>query len=422
MDLKTAVIKGLPADNGLFMPQTIPTLSKNFINSLHNKSLAEIAFEVSSAFFADDLMPKQIKAIADEAINFDTPLVPIEKDIFALELFHGPTLAFKDVGARFMSRLLSQLLEKQEQEVDILVATSGDTGSAVAQGFYGVEGIHVTILYPSGKVSRSQEQQIATLDKNITTLEVDGTFDDCQKLVKQAFLDKELNEECRLSSANSINIARFLPQSFYYFRAVGQLMHRYEKPAVFSVPSGNFGNLTAGVFAQRMGLPIAHFIAAVNANDSYPRYLKNGVFTAQASVQTISNAMDVGNPSNLGRIIDLFEGDVAQLAKVIPSYSFDDEQTRATLKAVYERSGYLLDPHGAVGFAAVEKQRALSGESHPAIVFETAHPAKFSETVNPLIAKEVAIPKRLALFMNRTKNAKRLSKNYDDFKSYLLSR
>ncbi len=421
VSLKEAVLKGLPPDNGLYMPQQIPCLSQKFFDQLGSLSLQEMALEVANAFFGDDLDPVDLRWIVEDAINFDAPLKQIHDNVFSLELFHGTTMAFKDFGARFMSRLMSKLISKQDKTVHILVATSGDTGSAVAQGFYDVEGIHVTILYPSGKVSTIQEQQIATLDKNISTLEVDGTFDDCQQLVKTAFLDRDLNKKVLLSSANSINVARFIPQSFYYFYALAQAQKITDKPLVFSVPSGNFGNLTAGLFAKKMGLPIDHFVAAVNANDTFPKYLTNGKFKPEPSVKTISNAMDVGNPSNLGRIFDLFDYDVEAIKKEISSYSFSDDKTREIIKDIHDSTGYLLDPHGAVGYLGLQKYLGSQRENLAGIVFETAHPAKFKDVVDQVIGGNIAIPKRLQAFMGREKTSKRISRKYEDFRAYLLS-
>ncbi len=421
VSLKEAVLKGLPPDNGLYMPQNIPQLPQNFFNNLGSYSIQEMAFKVAKAFFGDDLAEVDLRWIVEDAINFDAPLKPIHDDIFALELFHGPTMAFKDFGARFMSRLMSKLISKQSKTVHILVATSGDTGSAVAQGFFDVEGIHVTILYPSGKVSKIQEQQIATLDKNISTLEVDGTFDDCQHLVKTAFLDKALNAEITLSSANSINVARFIPQSFYYFYSLAQAQKHSNKPIVFSVPSGNFGNLTAGLFAQIMGLAVHHFVAAVNVNDTFPKYLSSGEFEPKPSVKTISNAMDVGNPSNLGRVFDLFNYDVQAIKNRISSYSFSDLQTKEIMKKVYDDTGYLLDPHGAVGFLGLQKYLEQNKEDVSGIILETAHPAKFKDVVDEVISGDIEVPKRLQSFMGRRKTSIKISKEYNDFKQYLLS-
>ncbi|MCB9059705.1 MAG: threonine synthase [Calditrichae bacterium] len=419
VNLKDAVLKGLPPDNGLYMPEIIPGLPQDFFENISSKSINEIARIVSKTFFSEDLSDDDIEWIADDSINFEAPLVQISTNTFVLELFHGPTMAFKDFGARFMSRLMSKLISKQDKTVHILVATSGDTGSAVAQGFYDVDGIHVTILYPSGKVSKIQEQQIATLDKNITTLEIDGTFDDCQHLVKTAFLDKELNKKILLSSANSINIARLIPQSFYYFSAISQLEKVSDLPVLISVPSGNFGNLTAGLIAQRMGLPVEHYIAAVNANDTFPIYLESGKFEAKSSVKTISNAMDVGNPSNLGRIFDMFESNPERIRQNISSFSFNDDETRNTIKKVYAETGYLFDPHGAVGYLGLEKYR--QDQQINGIILETAHPAKFKDIVDDVTDGNLELPERLKKYMSRTKTSIGLNRNYASFKDYLIS-
>ncbi len=421
VSLKEAVLKGLPPDNGLYMPQNIPRLTPNFFSNLPFLNLQEIGKIVSLSFFKDDLSERDINWIVDDAINFDAPLKLVQNDIYALELFHGPTLAFKDFGARFMSRMMSKLLEKQDKMVHILVATSGDTGSAVAQGFYNVEGVHVTILYPSGKVSKIQEQQIATLDKNITTLEVDGSFDDCQHLVKTAFLDVELNKQILLSSANSINIARLIPQTFYYFHAYGQSKKLNDNPVVMCVPSGNFGNLTAGLIAREMGLKVYKFIAAVNANNTFPLYLQSGKFIPKPSVKTLSNAMDVGNPSNLDRVFDLFDNDVQIMRTKINSDSYNDEQTKQAIKKVYEECSYILDPHGAVAYAAVKDFKESAKISLNGIVFETASPAKFKEIIDDVLFTKLDLPQRLAKFMDRAKNAIPISKDYNSFREYLSS-
>lgn len=421
VNLREAVLKGLPPDNGLYMPVTIPGMPGSFFKNLQNLSLQEIGLQVSNAFFGHDLSPADLQWIVEDAINFDAPLKLIHDNIFALELFHGPTLAFKDFGARFMSRMMSKLLGRQDRDVNILVATSGDTGSAVAQGFYGVEGIHVIILYPSGKVSKIQEQQIATLDKNITTLEIDGTFDDCQKLVKSAFLDNPLNEKLILSSANSINIARLIPQSFYYFYTIGQLQKLNDKPTCICVPSGNFGNLTAGLIARQMGLKVYKFIAAVNANDTFPKYLQTGEFIPKPSVKTLSNAMDVGNPSNLGRVFDLYENNVKIVRRHIDSDSYSDNQTTGTIKQVYKSYGYILDPHGAVGYSALLEFLAEEQKDLNAVVFETAHPAKFKDIVDQVLSINLPVPKQLQKFTDREKKTITLPAEYQSFKEFLLN-
>lgn len=422
VSLKEAVIRGMPADKGLYMPETIPLLPQSFFKALPDMTLQEIGIKVCTPFLKDTLSAADIRRVVENSITFDTPLRQIHDTVYALELFHGPTLAFKDVGARFMARLLGKLHGSREKALHILVATSGDTGSAVAQGFYDVPGIQVIILYPSGKVSPVQEQQIATLDKNITTLEVAGTFDDCQRLVKSAFMDDELNRRLQLSSANSINIGRLLPQSFYYFHALGQLAKNTYKPTVFSVPSGNFGNLTAGLIARRMGLPVQRFIAAVNANAVFPEYLLSGKYKPAPSIPTISNAMDVGAPSNLGRIIDLFAGDVNALRQVVFSHSFSDVETRQTIKNVFAQHNYLLDPHGAVAFLGLMKYMQLYPDDTNSIILETAHPAKFGDVVSAEVLRDIELPARLKVFMKRKKTAVPISGNFDDFKQFLLER
>jgi threonine synthase len=353
VSLKEAVMNSMAPDNGLYMPERIHTFSPDFFLSLTKKSFAEIALNVAKAFIEDDIPYEKLKSIIEHAISFEAPLVEIENNIFALELFHGPTLAFKDFGARFMSQVLGYFAEQQKKEIVILVATSGDTGSAVANGFLGVEGTRVVVLYPSGKVSEIQEKQFTTLGNNIIALEVNGTFDDCQRLVKQAFSDQELKTSFLLTSANSINIARLIPQTFYYFYAWSKMKQR--ENAVFSIPSGNFGNLTAGLIAKKMGLPIQHFIAATNLNEVVPDYLRTGNFSPRASISTISNAMDVGNPSNFARMLNLFQNDHTAMCNLITGYSFTDDETQAAMKKVFIESDYMMDPHGAVGYLGLKK-------------------------------------------------------------------
>lgn len=418
--LEEAVVKGLPDDNGLFMPVEIPLLPKTFFTEMQQMSFQDIACTVSQTLIGDSVPTEELKSIVHRAVNFDAPIIEIEKNIYVLELFHGPTLAFKDFGARFMSGLLQYFVNKQEKKITILVATSGDTGGAVASGFYGVDGIEVIILYPSKKVSGLQEKQLTTLGNNITALEVDGTFDDCQHLVKQAFLDKEINNHLRLTSANSINIARLIPQTFYYFNAVAQLKTTDEK-IVFSVPSGNFGNLTAGLIAKRMGLPIQKFIAATNANDIVPNYLLRGIFSPKASVTTISNAMDVGNPSNFYRMMDLYENDLAKISKDIVGISITDQETKQTIKEVFENHHYTLDPHGAVGYCALKKY-AAENSFDKAIFLETAHPAKFPEVVEEVTHEKIILPEQLSSLVLKTKSSVLMRKGFEDFKKYLLSR
>ena len=419
VDLKIAVTKGLAADNGLFMPERIEKFNDEFFKTIDQLSFQEIAFEVAKKFFGEDIPEEDLMKIVYETLEFDCPVVPVTENISSLELFHGPTLAFKDVGGRFMARTLSYFLKGTDQEVNVLVATSGDTGSAVANGFLGVPGIKVYVLYPKGKVSAIQESQFTTLGQNITAIEVDGTFDDCQKLVKTAFLDKELTDKMTLTSANSINVARFLPQAFYYFNAFARNPHK-DKKLVVSVPSGNFGNITAGLFAKRMGLPIDQFIAANNENDIVFNYLKTGEYNPKASVQTIANAMDVGDPSNFVRILDLYDHSHAEISKEILGYRYSDEEIRNTLKRVYNETGYLLDPHGACGYQSLEDYLS---DDEVGIFLETAHPAKFTETVEEIIGEgKVELPVKLAEFMKGTKLSIELSKEYSAFKEFLLNK
>lgn len=417
--LQKAVVDGLAGDKGLYMPKQISLLPDSFFENIENLSFQEMSYQVALAFFGEDIEPEILKEIVYDTLSFETPLVHVKDSIFSLELFHGPTLAFKDVGARFMARLLGYFIKKQGQkDVNVLVATSGDTGSAVANGFLGVEGIHVYVLYPKGLVSEIQEMQFTTLGQNITPIEVDGTFDDCQALVKSAFMDEELKAKMNLTSANSINVARFLPQAFYYFNAYAQLKRLgFSRDIVIGVPSGNFGNLTAGLFAKRMGLPIDRFIAANNANDVFFEYLKTGQFNPRASVQTLANAMDVGNPSNFARILDLYGHSWKSIKAEVSGVTYDDEMISDTLKTVYLQSGYLLDPHGACGYRALED---LLEEGEVGVFLETAHPAKFKETVEGIISHPVGIPERLQAFMNGEVYRIPMTKNYDDFKQFLL--
>ena len=418
--LKEAVIKGLAADNGLFMPERIAKFDPAFFETIDNLSFQEIAFEVALKFFGDDVEHEKLKEIVYETLAFDCPVIKVSDSIYALELFHGPTLAFKDVGARFMARLLNYFLGKNDQQVNVLVATSGDTGSAVANGFLGVDGIQVHVLYPKGKVSKIQEAQFTTLGQNITALEVDGTFDDCQHLVKTAFLDQELNEKVLLTSANSINVARFLPQAFYYFNAYARLKEANKlagKELVVAVPSGNFGNLTAGLIAAEMGLPIKQFIAANNANDVVFEYLKTGNYTPRKSVETIANAMDVGAPSNFARILDLYAHEHARISEKIKGFRYSDDEIREIIRKVYFKMGYLCDPHGACGYQALEEYLS---ENQIGVFLETAHPAKFTETVEAVIGKgKVELPPKLAAFMKGEKQTQMLSFSYEQFRKYL---
>ena len=420
VSLQDAVVKGLAEDKGLFMPNEIKKLPQSFFDSIETLSFQEMAYVVADAFFGEDVEAGALKKIVYETLNFDVPLVHVNGNIYSLELYHGPTLAFKDVGGRFMSRLLGYFIQKQnDTKVNVLVATSGDTGSAVANGFLGVKGIHVYVLYPKGLVSPIQECQFTTLGQNITALEVDGTFDDCQALVKSAFMDEELNAKLKLTSANSINVARFLPQSFYYFYAYAQLKKLGKADnLVMCVPSGNFGNITAGLFAKKMGLPVEHFIAANNRNDIFLQYLQTGEYKPRPSISTIANAMDVGDPSNFARVLDLYDGSHKAISSEISGVSYNDEQIAETLKNCYQETGYLLDPHGAVGYRAL-KERLNANET--GVFLETAHPAKFLETVENIIGEKVEIPQKLQEFMKGEKKSEPMTKDFHVFKSYLMT-
>lgn len=420
-DLHKAVVKGLAEDKGLYMPETLKKLPQDFFDNIQDMSFQEISYRVADAFFGEDVPADTLKKIVYDTLSFDCPTVKVNDNIYSLELFHGPTLAFKDVGARFMARLLGHFISQEgKEEVNVLVATSGDTGSAVANGFLGVEGIHVYVLYPKGKVSAIQECQFTTLGKNITAVEVDGVFDDCQALVKSAFMDNDLNKHMKLTSANSINVARFLPQSFYYFYAYAQMKKLgLADNLVVCVPSGNFGNITSGLFAKKMGLPIKRFIAANNANDIFYKYLQTGVYEPKASVQTIANAMDVGDPSNFARIIDLYKNDHDAICADVSGATFTDEHIAETIKAVSDKYGYICDPHGACGYRALETGLK---EGETGVFLETAHPAKFKSTVESIIGHEIEIPQKLAEFMKGTKQSIQMPKDFEDFKEYLLSR
>ena len=413
--LQEAVVKGLAADKGLFMPERINTLPTSFFEQMSQMSLQEVAYQVAQAFFDEDIPTDKLKQIVYDTMSFDIPLVKVSDNIYSLELFHGPTLAFKDVGARFMARMLGYFVSGQDKMVNVLVATSGDTGSAVANGFLGVEGIHVYVLYPKGKVSLIQEKQFTTLGQNITALEVDGTFDDCQRLVKSAFMDAELNQHMQLTSANSINVARFLPQAFYYFWAVAQLQ---ATNIVCCVPSGNFGNITAGLFGKRMGLSISRFIAANNRNDIFYQYLQTGQYSPRPSIATIANAMDVGDPSNFARVLALYDNSHAAICQEISGATYTDAEIAEEIRRVYETSGYLLDPHGACGHRAL-REGLRPGET--GFFIETAHPAKFKDTVENIIGEPVSIPQRLQDFMKGTKQSINMTSQFADFKTYLLA-
>jgi len=421
VSLKEAVVKGLASDNGLFMPERIEKFDPSFFENIQNLTFQEIAFEVAGKFFGDDIEEGKLKKIVFDTLQFDCPVVKVTDSIYALELFHGPTLAFKDVGARFMARLLNHFMDEKEKQVNVLVATSGDTGSAVANGFLGVEGIHVFVLYPKGKVSKIQESQFTTLGKNVTAVEIEGTFDDCQHLVKTAFLDEELNDNLILTSANSINVARFLPQAFYYFNAYARLKEKNvlrDKELVISVPSGNMGNITAGLFAREMGLPVAYFIAANNRNCVVFDYLKTGKYEPRPSVETIANAMDVGAPSNFVRVLDLYKNSHDTISKIIKGFFYSDEQIRNVVKKVFLKTGYLCDPHGACGFESLNE---FLDDNEVGVFLETAHPAKFTETMESIVGKgNVPMPAKLAEFMKGSKSSILLKKDYASFKNFLM--
>ena len=418
--LEEAVVRGLAPDKGLYMPQEIRPLPQEFYDNIENMSFQEMSYQVAHNFFGDDVDAESLREIVFDTLAFETPIVKVEDNIYSLELFHGPTLAFKDVGARFMARLLRYFIKREgKEQVNVLVATSGDTGSAVANGFLGVDGIHVYVLYPKGKVSKIQESQFTTLGKNITAIEVDGVFDDCQALVKSAFMDEELQGHMNLTSANSINVARFLPQAFYYFNAYAQAKKLGKADNLtICVPSGNFGNITAGLFAQRMGLPIKHFIAANNANDIFYNYLLSGMYSPKASIQTIANAMDVGDPSNFARILDLYKSSHAEICNHISGATYSDDEIAATMKKCYEQTGYVLDPHGACGYQAL-KDNLKDGET--GVFLETAHPAKFKEKVDAILSTNIEIPTRLADFMKGKKQSLEMEANFAAFKQFLLN-
>ena len=434
--LQQTVEQGLAPDRGLYMPERLNLLPNTFFEHIEEMSFQELSFEVARALFGEDVNHNDLRCIVYDTLNFETPVVKVRDNIHALELFHGPTLAFKDVGARFMARLLQYFIRKDQTEtasaphrVNVLVATSGDTGSAVANGFLGVDGIHVYVLYPKGKVSHIQESQFTTLGQNVTALEVDGVFDDCQALVKSAFMDDELKRHMTLTSANSINVARFLPQAFYYFNAFAQLKRegmlniaansegQLVSNLVFCVPSGNFGNVTAGLFAAHMGLPVKHFIAANNANSVFYNYLRTGLYKPQASKQTIANAMDVGAPSNFARIIDLYDNQWAKIKNDIGGATYTDDHIRRTMKTCYDTTNYVLDPHGACGYQALCEQLQ---PDETGVFLETAHPAKFKETVDSVDGIDITIPPRLRQFMEGKKESIPMTRRFDDFKQFLL--
>ncbi len=420
---REAVIKGIADDGGLYVPSEYPKLNPSFLSALADSTIAEIGFTVIRQF-CDDISNNDLQTILEKTLTFGFPLVPLDDTISILELFHGPTLAFKDLGARFLANILSYYLQQRDKEILVLVATSGDTGSAVAHGFYNLAGIKVGLLYPSNKVSHIQEQQLTTLDKNIYALEIDGTFDDCQALVKNAFQDQELQKKFYLTSANSINLARLLPQSFYYFYAYGQV-HRKFPAVIFSVPCGNFGNLTAGLIAAQMGLPVNCFIAAVNSNTVFPEYLSSGAFKPRPAIKTLSNAMDVGNPSNVHRILSIYSNKLSALREKIYSYSISDAETITGIKEVYAKYHYVIDPHGAVGYQALirfqqQHKDKLKGQPGHFITLETAHPAKFLDIVSPALNIEIDMPKRLAEVMQKQKKSIFLPNDFNQLKSLLL--
>ena len=418
--LEKAVVKGLAEDRGLYMPERIGKMPKVFFDDMSSMSFQDIAYNVASNFFGEDVDEDALQDIVYDTLSFDCPVVKVTDNIYSLELFHGPTLAFKDVGARFMARLLGYFIGKsgKSELVNVLVATSGDTGSAVANGFLGVEGIHVYVLYPKGKVSPIQECQFTTLGQNITAIEVDGVFDDCQALVKSAFMDDELNKHMKLTSANSINVARFLPQSFYYFNAYARMKEKLNgNKLVMCVPSGNFGNICSALFGHEMGLPIDRFIAANNANDVFYNYLQTGQYNPKASVQTLANAMDVGDPSNFARIYDLYGKSHQRISQLISGATYSDEQIAETMRQCYNETGYVLDPHGACGYRAL-KEGLREGEV--GVFCETAHPAKFKEKVDAILGTDIEIPARLRAFMDGEKQSVEMSKEFADFKQYLM--
>ncbi|MFM2358312.1 MAG: hypothetical protein RLY16_305, partial [Bacteroidota bacterium] len=419
VSFKEATIAGQAADKGLFFPERIPALPEGFIDQLKHLSKEEIAYTVIAPYVGDSIPEEALRQIVAETVNFDIPLKLIHDGVYTLELFHGPTLAFKDTGARFMSRCLGYFMRSAQQKVTVLVATSGDTGGAVADGFYDVEGVDVVILYPSGKVSSVQEKQLTTLGKNITALEVAGTFDDCQQMVKSAFMDEALKQHLFLTSANSINVARWLPQQFYYFFALQQW--QLAVPPVFCVPSGNFGNICAGLLAHASGLPVKHFIAACNENDVVTRYLASGNYEPLPAVATISNAMDVGSPSNFVRILEIFQQQFIALQQQLTSFRVDDTQTKLQLKSVYEQFGYLLDPHGAVGYEALQRYQQTV-DAAPGIILETAHPVKFYDVVEPVIGEAVPIPEAIQTQLKKEKHSILMPAKFDELKAFLLSR
>jgi len=420
VNFQEAVFNSLPQDKGLYMPERIPQLDPYFIKNIQQYSFQEIAFQIANALIGDDIPKQDLKNIIDDAINFDAPLRFLSADTAVLELFHGPSYAFKDFGARFMSRVMGYFSKQGDQLLDVLVATSGDTGGAVALGFLGVEGTRVTILYPKGKVSKVQEEQLTTNGQNIRALEVNGTFDDCQALVKQAFNDSDLNAKLRLTSANSINIARLIPQTFYYFWAYAQLKAQGSNEVVFTVPSGNFGNIGAGLLAYKMGLPVKHFVAGTNVNDTVPRFLQSGQYEPKPSVQTLANAMDVGNPSNWIRIQDLFENNLEELKAMVSSYTYNDEQTVVAMKELFDKYQYVACPHTAIAYLASQEYKTTHSGEYVSVFLSTAHPCKFPEAIEPEVYQKVKLPEGAEKLEGKPKLAEDLEVSYDAFKDYLV--
>ena len=417
--LEEAIFKSLPPDNGLYMPENIPKVSDDFLANIEKKSFNEIAIEMTHTLLGGEITRSEIENSINKAYDFEAPVVQVTPDDYVLELFHGPSMAFKDFGARFMAAIMSHFLLRSQKEIKILVATSGDTGGAVAQGFYKVPGISVTILYPSGKVSEIQERQLTTLGNNVTAIEVSGTFDDCQRLVKEAFLDEDLNAQFNLASANSINIARLIPQSFYYFAAYAQLK-RLGKPVVFSVPSGNFGNLSAGLLALKMGLPAEHFIAATNLNNAVPRYLEDGRYEPAPSIETISNAMDVGSPSNFVRLTQFFDNDWNSVKKDISGFFYNDEDTRKAMRKVYGDTGYVMCPHTAVAYQGLIDYRRKNQLDFTGVFLSTAHPAKFIDLVEETLGKSIEIPQRLKSLLEIEKVSVKIKPDFQEFKKLIM--
>ncbi|MCJ0742111.1 threonine synthase [Pedobacter montanisoli] len=421
VSFKDAVFNSMPLDKGLYMPESIPRLSSRFIDQIEKYNLPEIAFEVASALLQNEIPSETLRKLIEDAVNFEAPVVKLDNSTYVLELFHGPSLAFKDFGARFMSRVMSYFLQADEPLLDVLVATSGDTGGAVALGFLGVPNTRVTILYPKGKVSPIQELQLTTNGQNIRAIEIEGTFDDCQALVKQAFADEELNLKLRLTSANSINIARLIPQTFYYFNAYAQLKRKGVEQVTFAVPSGNFGNIGAGLLAYRMGLPVKQFIAATNVNDTVPRYLESGIYQTKPSVPTYANAMDVGAPSNWVRIMDLFHNDMEAVKTMIKAYRFTDEETLNGMKAIFDKYNYIACPHTAIAYLATERYKSENKTNDETTVFlSTAHPCKFPEVFPVEMAAKIEVPAQVRDLMHKPKQSEQLAADFNVFKAYLM--